>query len=157
MDVLVHAEFGTFDKLRSECSRLHDCPFDLAAASFDPGAGIWRGVFVRPVDDPARFVKQRIFLLLTRHYFPLLETVVTLRGVEDVLVQDRAGIGTYTFNNVQRIPSGCRFVFNEDLEIDVTFQDQPRGEFRDERELSDRRGYVTSLGFVDFGIRLEAA
>jgi hypothetical protein len=38
----------------------------------------------------------------------------------------------------------------------VTFDGPLRAEFRDVRELTDRHGSITSLGFIDFGISLEA-
>jgi len=147
-------EFTTFHQFRDECSRLHDCPFDLDTAVFDPDVGIWRGVFLRPLYDSTRVVRKRKWLVFTRDYYPVLETVVTVRAVHKVTVHDRARIGTYTFNAIEPTASGCRLLFNENLEIDLDFKGEPRGYLR-ERELGDRRGYVPSLVLVDFGFRVE--
>jgi hypothetical protein len=152
---LLRNRFATFAALRTECARLHDCLFDLDGAVFDADAQTWRATFLRPVEDPARTVTVRSYLLLTTHYFPLLESTITIERVRAVTIHDRAGIGTYTFNDVHEIASGCRFAFNEELEIDLELATPPAGEFRDEREVPDRRGYVTSLAFVEFGLHVE--
>jgi hypothetical protein len=152
---LVQNRFSTFADLRKECARLHDCHFGLDGSVFDADAHRWRATFLRPLEDPDRIVKIRKYLVLTTHSFPVLESSITIERVRAVAIHDRANIGTYTFNDVQELASGCRFAFNENLEIDLDFENPPSGEFRDERDRPDLRGYITRLAFVDFGIRVE--
>jgi len=155
MPNLIRMRFETFEECRSALSELHDHLFELDRAGFDQAAATWHGWFIRPLDDPTRVVRQRTYLVLVTHYYPVVETRVTLEGVKAVTVRDRAEIGTYTFNDLHRTDTGCRLVFNEDLEINVQFAGDLRGEFRDERELPNHRGYITSLGPIDFGFRVE--
>jgi hypothetical protein len=155
MSLLLHNRFDGFAGLRAECVGLHDCLFDLDGAVFDAVRRTWRATFLRPLDDPARTVRVRRWLLLTTRYFPIIESTITIEHVRAVTIDDRARIGTYTFTDVDEIASGCRFVFNEELAIDLELERPVAGEFRDERELPGRRGRITSLASIESGLRVE--
>lgn len=143
-----------FSSLEQACSDLRESRFDLDNMSFDLTQGVWEGKFIRPMDDPSRWETRRKFLLWSRRYFPLIETVLRLRKIGSKRVNDRARIGIYTFSEVQATPTGCSLKFHEEMEIELDFDGDAQGELVDERML-DRRGYVKSFLLIESGLLLE--
>lgn len=151
---LLNLRISSVDQLAIACARFHDCPFDLAAQSFDSEQHTWTGDFVRASSDPTRIVRTRRALLLKVTEFPLIASRIVIHNVVEAEIQDRAQIGTYTFRQVHRTDSGCCFEFHQDCDIYIDVSGPFVAELRDVGELADVRGRITSVGFMDFGIQL---
>jgi hypothetical protein len=154
---LLHLDVSSVDQLAYQCGRFHDFPFDLEGQRFDGARQTWTGSFVRASGDAARMVTTRWAWIVRVTDFPLLECEVTIGNVAEVEIQDRAQIGRYTFRQVHRTASGCRFEFHQDCDICVHLDGPFVAQLRDMRELADIRGRITSVGLVDFGIQVRPA
>jgi hypothetical protein len=153
---LLNLKMSSVEELADECARFHDFPFDLEAQSFDSIQHTWTGTFVRRTSDPTRIVTSRRSLFVKVTEFPLFASRITIRNVSDAEIQDRAQIGIYTFRQVNRTASGCRFEFDQDCDISIDVNGPFLAELCDVRELAELRGRITSVGFVDFGIDIGA-
>ncbi len=152
-----------YKSLRHTCSVLHDCPFELDRVTFDPQHGVWNGIFYAPPVDPAEekypvspegVEIQRKSVIQTVYRFPLFQMILSLHGVRDQNVRDLSKIGKYTFNRCRPTPDGCRLIFCEDMQIDLSMKRPPRGELRNEGECG--RGHVTrTLGIIYSGINID--
>jgi hypothetical protein len=153
----LHVRVASVEELAEQCARFHDFPFELEAQSFDTARRTWTGHFLRGTTDPARVVTTRRPWLVKVTEFPVFEVRVTIRHVVDAEIQDRAQIGWYTFRQLHRTADGCRFEFHQDCDIYVAVDGPFDAEISDVRELTDTRGRITSIGFIDFGIQVGAA
>lgn len=154
---LRHLDVSSVDELAYQCGRFHDFPFDLGAQRFDTARQTWTGRFLRASEDGARSEITRWAWFVRVLEFPLIESEITIRNVVEVEIQDRAQIGTYTFRQVYRTASGCRFEFHQDCDICVHVNGPFAAELHDVGELADVRGRITSVGLVDFGIQVRPA
>lgn len=144
------------EELAIACARFHDFPFELEAQHFDAARRTWTGHFLRGSDDPARFVTTRWLGLFKVIQFPVIQVRVTIHSVVDAEIQDRAQIGCYTFRQVHRTSTGCRFEFHQDCDILIGVDGPLDAEICDVGEMTDAHGTITSLGPVDFGIQVGA-
>jgi len=150
----LHLSLSTVEDLANECGRFHDFPFHLGAQSYDTAQRTWTGYFIRGSADPSRVVTTRRPWLVKVTEFPIIETAVAIRHVTEAEIQDRAQVGVYTFRQVHRTATGCRFEFHQDCDIYIDIDGPFEAEIRDVRELTRARGRITSLGFLDFGIEV---
>jgi hypothetical protein len=144
------------EDLARACARFHDFPFELEAQQFDAVSRTWTGYFLRGSDDPGRVVTRRWLRLLKVVEFPVIQVRVTIRNVVEAEIQDRAQIGRYTFRQLHRTGAGCRFEFHQDCDIFIEVEGPLDADVRDVAELSGTHGSITSVGIVDFGIRVGA-
>ena len=154
---ILDVRVSSVEELATRCGRFHDFPFELDAQSFDPVQHTWTGYFLRGTNDPARIVTTRRPFLVTVTEFPVFEVRVTIRNVVDAEIQDRAQIAWHTFRQVHRTADGCRFELHQDCDIYLAVDGPFDAEIADVRELTDTRGRITSLGFIDFGVQVVAA
>ena len=157
MSELLNLTISSVEELADACARFHDFPVDLEAQSFDSAQHTWTGTFLRRTSDPTRIVTSRRSLFVKITEFPLFASRITIRNVSEAEIQDRAQIGLYTFRQVNRTASGCRFEFHQDCDISIDLDGPFLAEVCDVRELAELRGRVISVGFVDFGIDVGAA
>ncbi len=156
MSDVLNVRVSSVEELAAECARFHDFPFELEAQSFDAAQRTWTGYFLRGSSDPARVVTTRRPWLVKVTEFPVVEVRVTIHGVVNAEIQDRAQIGTYTFQQVQPTGAGCRFEFHQDCDIYIDVDGPFEARICDVRELTDTCGRIISLGFIDFGIQVRA-
>src|SRR5262245_25767031 len=110
---------SSVEQLDEVMSELHDCPFDLDRAFFDDTSDTWTGFFLRPLWDDPRAEHRGFSILYVRSRLPVVEVTLRIRGVLKCAVTDKARIGRYTFNQVERATDGLRLHFNEELDIDL--------------------------------------
>jgi hypothetical protein len=157
MSELLSLTASTVEELADQCVRFHDFPFDLEAQSFDPVERTWTGNFIRGTRDPARVVTTRRSVFVKVTEFPIFATRITIHNVSEAEIQDRAQIGYYSFHQLHRTDYGCRFEFHQDCDIYITVDGAFVATLHDVAELTDMRGRITSVGFLDFGIEIGAA
>jgi hypothetical protein len=151
---ILQVRVSSVEGLADACAHFHDFPFELQAQHFDAGSRTWTAFFMRGSSDPARVTSRRWLGLVKVLEFPIVEVRVTIRNVIEAEIQDRAQIGAYTFHDVYRTSSGCRFEFHQDCDITIHVDGPFDADIRDVRELTDRHGRITSLGLLDFGIQV---
>ena len=110
---------SSIEQLDEVMSNLHDCPFDLDRASFDETTQTWTGFFLRPLWDDPRAEHRRIAIWSVRTQLPVVEVTLNISGVSKCVVADNAGIGLFSFNQIEPITNGVRLQFNENLDIDL--------------------------------------
>lgn len=152
----LNLQFSSVEQLAAACRRFHDFPFDLEEQSFDSARRTWTGNFIRGADDPDR-VRSRGSWFFRVTDFPVLACAITIHNVAEAEIQDRAQIGVYSFRQVHRTESGCRFEFHQDCDIYIDVDGPFVAELRDVGELTDLRGRIISVGFVDFGVAIGLA
>ena len=103
-------------------SNLHDCPFDLDRATFHEATHTWTGFFLRPLWDDPRAEHRRISIFTVRSQLPVVEVTLSISGVSKCVVADGAGIGLFSFNQIEPIANGLRLQFNENLDIDLELE-----------------------------------
>ena len=145
---------SSVEGLADAAANFHDFPFDLQAQHFDAESRTWTGVFLRGSSDPGRMITRQWFRVFKVLEFPIIQVRVTIRNVVDAEIQDRAQIGYYTFRQLRRTPSGCRFEFHQDCDIKIYVDGDFEADVRDVGEVTDLRGRITSLGLVDFGVQV---
>jgi hypothetical protein len=111
-------EISSFEELDEVMSNLHDCPFDLARAQFDPAAQTWTGAFLRPVWEDPR-AEHTGWRLYGSTRLPVVEGTLTLMGVTEQILNDEEGIDSYAFNELERRSTGVRLRYCEHLSIDL--------------------------------------
>jgi hypothetical protein len=149
----LNLEIWSVDQLAHECDRFHDYPFHLEGQSFDGGQRIWTGSFLRGISAPARVTSRGSWMVRVVE-FPLAASQITIHNVSEAEIQDRSQVGIYTLRRVHPTASGCRFEFHQDCDIYIEVDGAFRAELRDVGELTDVRGRIISVGFVDFGVGL---
>ena len=95
---------------------------------------------------------ERKYLILKKYIYPTYETTIRIRNISEVIVNDKAHIVLFTFNEYAKINNGYRLMFNEDMYIDLICGGEPKGEIID-KKVPDKHTYVTTLLFMDFGNR----
>lgn len=112
-------DISSVEQLDEVMTNLHDCPFDLDRAIFDAVTHIWTGFFLRPLWDDPRAEHQGFSIFYVRSRLPVTEAVLTVSGVNNCVVADKAQIGRYSFNEIEPTANGLRLHFNENLDIDL--------------------------------------
>jgi hypothetical protein len=140
----MNASFAAIDicdktSLLKACDLLHDARFDCTHAEFHGQAAIWRAVFIREFFEDASLVSEQCGIIFTTLTYPMVESILELRGVTGCDTRDRSGIGSYTFNECQVSHDKYRFLFCENMEVVITFAGKPSGSLRDVRLLDERR------------------
>ena len=153
MSELLHLRVSSVEQLADACQRFRGFPFYLDGQSFDSAERTWTGQFVRGNDDPARVTTRGSWFFNVTD-FPLFATTITIHNVAEAEIQDRAQLGVYTFHEVHRTGSGCRFEFRQDCDLYIAVDGPFVAEVSDVRELTGLRGRITSVGFVDFGVAI---
>lgn len=147
----LNLQIRSVEQLAHECGRFHDYPLHLEGLSVDAGQRIWTGSFIRGNADPARVTSRGSWVFRVVE-FPLIASQITIHNVSEAEIQDRSLVGIYTLRRVHPTAWGCRFEFHQDCDIDIHIDGPFRAELRDLGELTDVRGRITSVGFVDFGV-----
>ena len=135
-------------------SNLHDCPFYVDRASYDETAGMWSGIFIRPLWDDPRAQHHGVPLLYLRSRLPVAEAALTIAGVRSLEVVADQGIGKYTFNELERTAGGLRLRFNEALCLNLELSGT-LGATYDERPLPDYGAIYRQLFLVQTGPIIE--
>lgn len=156
MSELLPLRITSVEQLAAECARFHDFPFDLEAQSVDAAGRTWTGTFMHGTADPARIIRRGPWLFRVTE-FPVFACEITIHNVAEAEVQDRSQIGIFSFRQVHRTASGCRFEFHQDCDIYIHTDGPFLAELRDVEELTGVRGRIISVGFVDFGVSIGAA
>lgn len=156
MSELLPLRITSVEQLAAECARFHDFPFDLEAQSVDAVGRTWTGTFMHGTADPARITRRGPWLFRVTE-FPVFACEITIHNVAEAEVQDRSQIGIFSFREVHRTASGCRFEFHQDCDIYIHTDGPFLAELRDVEELRGVRGRIISVGFVDFGVSIGAA
>jgi len=112
-------QISSFEQLDEVMPNLHDCPFDIDRAVFDAPTGTWRGTFLRPLWDDPRAKHRGLTFLYLHSQLPVVEATLTVLNVKEHSVIGGQGIGRYSLSEVEEIPNGVRFSFNEALHIDL--------------------------------------
>lgn len=154
MNDVLNLRVSSVEGLADVCAHFHDYPFDVRAQHFDAESRTWIADFLRGSSDPDRVVTRRWLGVFRVIEFPIVQVRVTIRNVIEAEIQDRAQIGYYTFRQVHRTPSGCRFEFHQDCDILVQVDGPFEADVRDVEEVAALQGRITSVGLVDFGIRV---
>lgn len=156
MSELLPLRITSVEQLAAECARVHDFPFDLEAQSVDAVRRTWTGTFMHGTGDPARITRRGPWWFRVTE-FPVFACEITIHNVAEAEVQDRSQIGIFSFRQVHRTASGCRFEFHQDCDIYIHVDGPFEAEARDVEELTGVRGRIISVGFVDFGVSIGAA
>ena len=145
--------FNKFETFEEAIMGLHDCEFNLDSAKYDAEKGAWSGkFFLADFENKDNIRTKRKLLIFKTYIYPTLEATVTIDNVTNVSVEDKAKIGCFTFNQVEKTDTGCTLFFNEAMAIALVYEGEISGEIT-YREMPDMNTYVTSLGILDFGYR----
>jgi hypothetical protein len=137
---LVRIDIIDNESLLKACDILHDAYFDLSTVEYDENNGIWKAIFEREYFENSKTMQtEQKFLFLTKVTFPLAKSELSLGGIKTYKIEDRSNIRIYSFNECQVKKHIYKFLFNEDMEITITFQDKPKGSLVDQ-ELLDKKG-----------------
>ncbi len=132
--------------LLDACDYLHDATFTLSEAQYDQEARRWHATFVREFyEDPNLIEYRPAWLVFTRCIFPMVESILTLEGIEACEVVDNPQIDTFIFNEC--LAEGGRYVCLSCTgdEVSFVFSSEPKGTLRDVR-LLDERGSILVWG-----------
>jgi len=147
---------STFEELGDFLTKLHDCPFDFERTSFDKVSEIWSGIFLRPLWEDARAEHRGLPLLYFRTRLPVAEVTLTVARVLSVEVIEDQGIGLYTFNEIERAPSGLRLLFNQAMQINLQLSGPIEATY-EEQPLHDRWAVYRQFMLVQSGPEIEKA
>jgi hypothetical protein len=137
--------------MQKVCDELHDCEFDLESVFYDEKEQVWEGKFFRPnYEDKEHIRTERKYLIFKKYIYPTYETILRIKNISKVMVNDKAHIVLFTFNKCMKTNNGYRLLFNEDMYIDLISEGELRGEMIN-KEVPDKHTYVTTLLFMDFG------
>ncbi len=147
-------QMSSYRDLDDIMSNLHDCPFYLERASYDEAAGMWRGIFIRPLWDDPRVRHRGVPLLYLRSRLPVAEASLTIAGVRSLEVIADQGIGQYTFDELERTAGGLRLRFNEALCLNLELSGTLEAVY-DERPLPGYCAIYRQLFLVQTGPIIE--
>jgi hypothetical protein len=148
---MVNIQISDYETMHKVCNELHDSEFNLESAFYDEKEYVWEGKFFRPnYDDKEHIRTERKYLIFKKHIYPTYETILQIKNIAMVKVNDKSHIVLFTFNKCMKIYNGYRLLFNEDMYIDLICDGEPSGEMIN-KEVPDKHTYVTTLMFMDFG------
>ena len=137
---LVRIDIIDNESLLKACDILHDAYCDLSTVEYDENNGIWKAIFEREYFENSKTMQtEQKFLFLTKVTFPLAQSELSLGGIKTYKIENRSNIRIYSFNECQVKKNIYKFLFNEDMEITITFEDKPKGSLVDQ-ELLDKKG-----------------
>ena len=141
---LIQIEITDDKSLLEACDILHDASFDLSTLKYDEDMGTLNALFKREfLEDPSLIKRERRFLLFEKISFPLIQSMLSLAGVQDFKIKDKSRIGTYMFLECEIVECSYQFVFCEDMKFTLRFEDNPKGYLSDEKLLDAKGTYYT--------------
>ncbi len=133
----VKIEISDDKSLLHACDLLHDASCDISNYKFEEKTGLWQAVFEREfLEDPDLLTSKPKFIIFAKHLSPLAESILILKRVKSCNIIDKSHIGTYMFNECQVQAEEYRFLFCEDMEMIITFEDKPQGMLIDKKLLN---------------------
>lgn len=138
---LVKIDIVGDESLLKACDLLHDGHCDLSTMEYDEKQGTLKATFEREFfENPALAVLEPKYFFLLKVIFPLASTELFLEGIKTYRIHEKSNIQLYSFNECEIKNSTYTFHFNEDMRIDFTFKDKPKGTLVD-KALLNKKGY----------------
>jgi hypothetical protein len=132
------------ETLLEACDVLHDGCLDISKIKYNEAAGTWEAKFERDfLEDPSKIKYKRKYLIFNKVSFPIVHSVLYLKGIKTYKIEDRSQIQNFTFNECQIKNSSYKFVFCENMTIHFTFNQEPKGTLDDQSFSKEGRFFLT--------------
>jgi len=130
--------------LLEACNFLHDGCLDISKIQYDETEGTWQAPFEREfLEDPSKIEYKRKYLIFSNVSFPIVHSVLTLKGVKTCRIEDKSKIQKYMFNKCRIKDGKYCFIFCEDMSIYITFSEKPAGNLKDHYFLEEKKSFLT--------------
>ncbi|MCP4259353.1 MAG: hypothetical protein GY774_17860 [Planctomycetes bacterium] len=132
------------ENLLEACDILHDGYLDISKIQYNEAAGAWEAPFEREyLEDPSKIEYERKYLIFNKVSFPAVHSVLSLEGVKTYHLEDKSKIQKFRFNECQIKNNTYKFAFCENMDIYFTFNEKPKGNFKDCYFLKERKSFLT--------------